>query len=68
MRIGSFVSTPIMHVAPWLIAHQRPNDWKDIFGFATFLCGAVTVLTFSATFHTAVCHSREVSTAISLFA
>jgi predicted membrane channel-forming protein YqfA (hemolysin III family) len=61
MRIGSFVTSPAMTVAPWLMPHQRGNDWKDIAGFSTFLLGSITVLTFSATFHTVVCHSKEVS-------
>ncbi|UZJ54236.1 hypothetical protein CBS101457_003556 [Exobasidium rhododendri] len=41
--------------------HQRPNTWQDIIGFACYLVGALTVLTFSATFHAVVCHSRELS-------
>lgn len=61
MRIGHLVSSPVMTVAPWLMPHQRGNDWKDIAGFSTFLLGSITVLTFSATFHTVVCHSKEVS-------
>lgn len=61
VRIGTLVYTPALKITPWLLPQHRPNDWKDIVGFASFLIGAVTVLTFSATFHTVVCHSKEVS-------
>lgn len=61
LTLAKVVSTPMTKIAPWLVAHQRTNDWKDVLGFTTYLCGAVVVLSFSATFHTVVCHSREVS-------
>lgn len=60
VRIGSLVYTPALKIAPWLVPQHRTNDWKDILGFTSFLVGAVTVLTFSATFHTVICHSKEV--------
>lgn len=47
---------------PWIAAQARPNDWKDLAGFATFLIGALTVMSCSATFHTVACHSQDVST------
>jgi adiponectin receptor len=60
LELGALITTPVTKITPWLVAHQRPNSWMDILGFATYLCGALTVLTFSATFHTVSCHSREV--------
>lgn len=41
------------------IASQRPNDWKDVAGFAIFLIAAVVCLGFSSFFHTVACHSRD---------
>lgn len=62
LLLNSLFSSPERHMHfPWSSIRSRPNDWKDIAGFSTFLLGAVTVLTCSATFHTVACHSREVS-------
>lgn len=62
LMLNALLSTP-GHDAlfPWHAIRPRTNDWSDWLGFASYLIGALTVLTCSATFHTVACHSQQVA-------
>lgn len=62
LAINTFITTPGHEsLFPWHDLRARQNTLADWLGFASYLAGAITVLTCSATFHTLHCHSEKVS-------
>lgn len=62
LAINALITTP-GHEAlfPWHDVRARDNTYADWLGYASYLAGAITVFTCSATFHTLHCHSEKVS-------
>jgi adiponectin receptor len=62
IAINALITTPGHEsVYPWHDVRARDNTYADWLGYASYLAGAITVLTCSATFHALHCHSEKVS-------
>ncbi|PWN32913.1 HlyIII-domain-containing protein [Meira miltonrushii] len=62
LALNALITTPGHEsLFPWHDVRARDNTYADWLGYASYLAGAITVLTCSATFHTLHCHSEKVS-------